>query len=76
MGLPQLRREGAVESFETRRAFTMLLRRLSKPEALRCVATQLGLHQARREEYVAILARAGEDGATALITDRRDDPPA
>ena len=62
-----LRREGAVESFETRRAFTMSLRRLSKPEALRCVATQLGLHPARREEYVAILARAGEDGATALI---------
>ncbi len=62
-----LRREGAIESFETRRAFTMSLRRLSKPEALRCVATQLGLHPARREEYVAILARAGDDGATALI---------
>jgi HEAT repeats len=62
-----LRREPAMVDYDSKRAFAMWLRRLSKPEPLRCVATQLALHPARREEYVAILSRAGEDGADALI---------
>jgi HEAT repeat protein len=59
--------EPAMVDSDSKHAFAMWLRRLSKPEPLRCVATQLALHPARREEYVAILARVGEDGADALI---------
>jgi HEAT repeat protein len=62
-----LRREAAVADPEAKRIIAMSLRRLSKPEPLRCVAVQLGVHPARREEFVAILARAGEHGADALI---------
>ena len=62
-----LRREMAVTDPEGKRVIGQSLRRLSKPEPLRCVASQLALHPARREEFVAILARAGEDGADALI---------
>jgi HEAT repeat protein len=61
------RRETDVEAFESKRAFAMTLRRLAKPEALRIVATQLPHDAERREEHEAVLARAGEDGADALI---------
>jgi HEAT repeat protein len=62
-----LRREAAVADPEGKRIIAMSLRRLSKAEPLRCVASQLAVHPARRDEYVAILARAGEDGADAII---------
>jgi HEAT repeat protein len=62
-----LRREVVVADFESKRVIGMSLRRLFKPEPLRCVVTQLAPYPARRAEYVAILARAGEDGADALI---------
>jgi len=58
--------ENAVNDAEAKRIIGMSLRRL-KGEPLRCVASQLALHPARRAEYVAILSRAGEDGADALI---------
>jgi hypothetical protein len=62
-----LRRETTVVDPESKRVIAGSLRRLSKPEPLRCVASQLGLYPARRDEFVAILARAGEHGADALI---------
>ena len=61
------RREADVEHFESKRAFAMALRRLAKPELLRLVARQLPHDAERREEQVAVLARAGEEGADALI---------
>jgi hypothetical protein len=62
-----LRREAAVADPEGKRAIAMSLRRLSRREPLRSVASQLALQPARREEFVAVLARAGEHGADALI---------
>ncbi len=62
-----LRREAAVADPESKRIIAQSLRRLSKVESLRCVASQLALQPARREEFVAILARAGDHGADALI---------
>ncbi|MEP6731432.1 MAG: HEAT repeat domain-containing protein [bacterium] len=62
-----LRREAKVSSAEAKRILQLSLRRLSKPEHLRCVVTQLALHPAGREQYVALLTRAGESGADALI---------
>ena len=62
-----VRREAAEEEHSMKRAFAMAVRRLSKPEPLRCITMQLALHPSRRDDYVAILARAGEDGADALI---------
>ena len=61
------RRETDVEHFESKRAFTMTLRRLAKPELLRMVARHLPHDTERREEHEAVLARAGEEGADALI---------
>jgi HEAT repeat protein len=62
-----LRREAAVADPEAKRIVAMSFKRLSKTEPLRCVASQLALFPVRRDEYVAILARAGEAGADALI---------
>ena len=62
-----LRREAAIADPESKRVIAQALRRISKPEALRCVASQLALQPVRREEFVAILSRAGEHGADALI---------
>ena len=61
------RREPDVEHFESKRAFLMTLRRLAKPELLGMVAKQLPHDAGRRDEHEAVLARAGEDGADALI---------
>jgi HEAT repeat protein len=61
------RRETDVEHFESKRAFAMTLRRLAKPELLRMVTRQLPHDAERREEHVAALARAGQEGADALI---------
>ena len=61
------RRERDVEQFESKRAFTMTLRRLAKPELLRLVAQQLPHDIEQRENNVAVLVRANEDGADALI---------
>jgi HEAT repeat protein len=61
------RREPQIQEFESKRAFVMALRRLAKPLTLRCVVQQIPHAAERRDEYVAVLARAGEDGADALI---------
>jgi HEAT repeat protein len=61
------RREPQIQEFEAKRAFVMTLRRLAKPVLLRAVTQQLPHDADRREELVAVLARAGEEGADALI---------
>jgi HEAT repeat protein len=61
------KREPQIQEFEAKRAFVMALRRLSKPLLLRAITQQLPHAGDRRDEYVAVLVRAGEDGADALI---------
>ncbi|MDB4881736.1 MAG: hypothetical protein JWL95_502 [Gemmatimonadetes bacterium] len=61
------RREPQIQEFEAKRAFVMTLRRLAKPLLLRAITQQIPHAGDRRDEYVAVLARAGEDGADALI---------
>ncbi|GAC1515586.1 MAG: hypothetical protein NVS1B4_06660 [Gemmatimonadaceae bacterium] len=60
-------REEKAEDAELRRAFVMAIRRMSKPTLLRAVATLLTRSREQVDEYVAVLARTGEDGAEALI---------
>ncbi|HUF25799.1 MAG TPA: HEAT repeat domain-containing protein [Gemmatimonadaceae bacterium] len=60
-------REERARGEEKRRVFSMALRRMSKPSLLRYVAILLPRHRDRAEPYLAVLARAGEDGAEALI---------
>ncbi|CAN5879151.1 hypothetical protein BH11GEM1_BH11GEM1_36320 [soil metagenome] len=72
------RREPSLQHFESKRAFSLTLQKLAKPELLKYVAGQLPFDDARRDENVAVLIRAGEAGADALIehiaggTDQRD----
>jgi HEAT repeat protein len=61
------RREPEIQDFESKRAFVMALRRLAKPLLLRAVTQQIPHAGERRAELVGVLARAGEDGADALI---------
>ncbi len=60
-------REPELEHFESKRAFTMTLRRLARPEIMGVVARQLPHEHDNREQIVAVLTRAGEEGADALI---------
>lgn len=52
---------------DTKRAFVLALRRLSKPALMRAVATLIPRKPERRREFHAVLVRMGEDGADALI---------
>ena len=61
------KREPSLPHFESRRAFSLTLRRVAKPEILKYVAGQLPHDEARRDDNVAILIRAGDAGAEALI---------
>ncbi|MEO8619841.1 MAG: HEAT repeat domain-containing protein, partial [bacterium] len=61
------RRETDIEHFESKRAFALVLRRLAKPEHLRMVTRRLPHDAERRDEHVAVLVRAGKEGAAALI---------
>jgi HEAT repeat protein len=61
------KREGQVEEAEAKRSFAMPLRRLAKPPLMRAVATQLPHAGERRDDLIAVLARAGEDGADAVV---------
>jgi HEAT repeat protein len=61
------KREPRVYEFESKRAFVMALRRLAKPQLLRAIAQELPHAGEGRDEFVAVLTRAGEDGADALI---------
>jgi HEAT repeat protein len=60
-------REPLIQDFDVRRAFVMSLHRLAKAPQLRSVAMQLPHSAAKREELIAILSRAGEDGADVLV---------
>jgi HEAT repeat protein len=52
---------------EIRRAFAAAVRRLTKPTTLRAVAAVLPRRKERVDEFLAILARTGDEGAEALI---------
>lgn len=74
------RREPSLEHFESKRAFSLALKKIAKPESLKYVAGQLLRDEARRDDNVAVLIRAGELGADALVeqmaadTHQRDRP--
>ena len=61
------RREAAIEAFDAKRAFALTLKRLARPNILGVIASQLPHALDKRDEWVAILRRAGDDGADALI---------
>jgi HEAT repeat protein len=61
------RREPQVQDFEAKRAFVMAQRRLAKPALLRAITQELPHAGEQRDAFVAVLVRAGEDGADALI---------
>ena len=61
------RREPQIHEFESKRAFVMAQRRLAKPQLLRALTQELPHAGADRDAFIAVLVRAGEDGADALI---------
>src|SRR5918999_2595844 len=62
-----VQREGAIERQELRRPYMMAIRRLSKPLVLRAVASLLPREREWTEQCVAILVRAGAEGAEAVV---------
>ncbi|HKO15405.1 MAG TPA: HEAT repeat domain-containing protein [Gemmatimonadaceae bacterium] len=60
-------REGSPRHERLRPLFTAALRRLFRPPLLRAVAQLLPRKRDRAPAYEAVLARAGEDGADAVI---------
>jgi HEAT repeat protein len=62
-----VKREKETAVADMKRAYVMALRRMCKPTLLRAVATMLTRDRERKDEYIAVLTRAGEDGADALI---------
>ena len=62
-----VQREGRIADADMKRAYVMALRRMCKPTLLRAVATMLPRKKEKAEDYLAVLTRAGEDGADALI---------
>ena len=60
-------REAALERQEARRPYMMAIRRLSKPLVLRAVASLLPREREWTEQCVAVLVRAGADGAEAVV---------
>ena len=61
------RREPQIHYFGAKRAFVMAQRRLAKPQLLRAITQELPHAGAERDSFIAVLTRAGEDGADALI---------
>ena len=61
------RREPQIHDFESKRAFVMAQRRLAKPQLLRALTQELPHAGDQRDAFIAVLTRAGEDGADALI---------
>ncbi len=61
------RREPQIHEFESKRAFVMAQRRLAKPLLLRAIVQELPHAGDQRDAFIAVLTRAGEDGADALI---------
>ena len=62
-----VKREAEIADADMKRAYVMALRRMCKPTLLRAVATMLPRKREKMDEYMTVLARAGEDGADALI---------
>jgi HEAT repeat protein len=65
--LHQLVRREREAAAHAKTAFAHAIRRLATSKLLRAVATELTRVPTRREEHIAVLARAGEQGADALI---------
>jgi HEAT repeat protein len=61
------RRETQIQDFDSKRAFVMAQRRLAKPQVLRALTQELPHAGDQRDQFIAVLVRAGEDGADALI---------
>ena len=62
-----VRRERDAREFEVKRAFVLTVKRLMKPALFKAVLVDLARSSESRVRGIAILARAGEDGADALI---------
>jgi len=62
-----VQREAAIERQELRRPYVMAIRRLSKPLVLRAVASLLPREREWTDQCVAILVRAGAEGAEAVV---------
>jgi HEAT repeat protein len=62
-----VQREATIERQELRRPYMMAIRRLSKPLVLRAVASLLPREREWTEQCVAILVRAGAEGAEAVV---------
>ena len=62
-----VRRERDAREFEVKRAFVLTVKRLMKPALLKAVLIDLARSSESRVRGIALLARAGEDGADALI---------
>ena len=62
-----VQREAAATDAEEKRILAMGLRRAFKAHVLRTVATQLPRAPERHDALMAVLTRAGEDGADALV---------
>ena len=62
-----VRGEASKADPEVKRAYAAAIRRLCKPTTLRSVAGILPKRKDRVNDYLAILARTGEEGAEALI---------
>lgn len=62
-----VRRERAMQDLDAKRAFMRTVRAIGTPPLLRAIAAELPDAPERREQNLAVLARAGEEGADALI---------
>ena len=62
-----VKREAQVSDFDSKRILAMGLRKLFRPEPLRVIAAQVARSPEGRDEYVAILSRAGQEGAEVFI---------
>lgn len=60
-------REASNPEADVKRAYAMAIRRLTKPTLLRAVAQMMPRKKEQIEDFLLVLARAGEDGADALI---------
>jgi HEAT repeat protein len=62
-----VQREAVIERQDLRRPYMLAIRRLSKPLVLRAVASLLPREREWTEQCVAILVRAGAEGAEAVV---------
>jgi HEAT repeat protein len=62
-----VRRERDIQDDELKRAFVYTVKRLSSQPVLRAVISELVSEPDRRDDHLAVLARAGEEGANTLI---------